>query len=269
MTSLVDGVREASLSVFDEGLLRGDGCFEAIRSYAGSPFAFTPHYQRLTRSAAALEIPCPAEPQLRSWVEEMAGEGGDCIIRIILTRGAAEHLPGRCVVLWQPLTPPSSELRLLPIAAPWHPGGEPWELTGVKTISYAPNMAATRLARNSSFDDALLVSKDGFVLEGPTFAVAWTRNGLIETPALDLGILDSVTSRLLLGAVEADGQRVVRGRFSLAEIAEASEVVAMSTVKEITAVVTIGESRFSPGSMSSYLRSLYRDLVKQDERVRT
>ncbi|HJR86514.1 MAG TPA: aminotransferase class IV [Acidimicrobiia bacterium] len=269
MTSLVDGAREEALSVFDEGLLRGDGCFEAIRSYAGSPFAFTPHYKRLTRSAAALEIPCPPAPQLRAWVGEMAAEGGDCIVRIILTRGSADRLPSRCIVLWQPLAPAASELRLLPVAAPWHPGGQPWELTGVKTISYAPNMAASRLARSGGFDDALLVSKDGLVLEGPTFAVAWTRNGVIETPALDLGILDSVTSRLLLSAVEADGQRVVRGRFSLAEMAEANEVVAMSTVKEVTAVVSVGESRYSPASLSAYMRSIYRDLVNQNERVRT
>lgn len=269
MTSLIDGVRAESLSVFDEGLLRGDGCFEAIRSYAGSPFSFISHYQRLTLSAAALKIPCPPEPQVRAWVEEMAGEGGDCIVRIILTRGSADRSPSRCVVLWQPLAPAASDLRLMPVAAPWHPAGEPWELSGVKTISYAPNMAASRLARSNSFDDALLVSSDGLVLEGPTFAVAWARNGAIETPALDLGILDSVTSRLLLGAAEADGQRVVSGRFSLAEMAEANEVVALSTVKEVTAVVTVGERRYSPGSLSAYLRTLYQALVKQDERVRT
>jgi branched-subunit amino acid aminotransferase/4-amino-4-deoxychorismate lyase len=92
---------------------------------------------------------------------------------------------------------------------------------------------------------------------------------VIETPSLDLGILDSVTSRLLLSAAVADGQRVVNGRFSLSEMADASEVVAMSTVKEVTAVVTVGESRYSPGDLTEYLRSLYRDLVKQNERVRT
>jgi branched-subunit amino acid aminotransferase/4-amino-4-deoxychorismate lyase len=130
-------------------------------------------------------------------------------------------------------------------------------------------MAASRVARSGGFDDALLISRDGFVLEGPTFGVAWTRNGVIETPSLDLGILDSVTSRLLLSAAVADGQRVVNGRFSLSEMADASEVVAMSTVKEVTAVVTVGESRYSPGDLTEYLRSLYRDLVKQNERVRT
>jgi branched-subunit amino acid aminotransferase/4-amino-4-deoxychorismate lyase len=52
-------------------------------------------------------------------------------------------------------------------------------------------------------------------------------------------------------------------------MADASEVVAMSTVKEVTAVVTVGEGRYSPGDLTEYLRSLYRDLVKQNERVRT
>ena len=269
MTALIDGIRQEAISVFDEGLLRGDGCFEAIRSYAGSPFAFTPHYQRLTRSSAALEIPCPPESQLRAWVEEMAGEGGDCIVRIILTRGSAGRSPSRCIVIWQPLTPAAAELRLLPVAAPWHPGGQNWELTGVKTISYAPNMAASRLARNSGFGDALLISRESLVLEGPTFAVAWSRNGAIETPSLDLGILDSVTSRLVLRAAVADGQRVVSGRFSLSEMAEAKEVVAMSTVKEVTAVAAVGDTQHSPGDLTAYLRNLYRDLVMQKERVRT
>lgn len=269
MTALIDGIRQGAISVFDEGLLRGDGCFEAIRSYAGSPFAFTPHYERLTRSSAALEIPCPPEPQLRTWVEDAAREGGDCIVRIILTRGSTGRSPSRCIVIWQPLAPAAAELRLLPVAAPWHPGGQDWELTGVKTISYAPNMAASRLARNGGFDDALLMSREGLVLEGPTFAVAWSRNGVIETPSLDLGILDSVTSRLVLRAAAADGQRVVSGRFFLSEMAEAKEVVAMSTVKEVTAVATVGDTGHSPGDLTAYLQNLYRDLVKQNERVRT
>ena len=268
MTSLIDGVRRESISVYDEGLLRGDGCFEAIRSYAGFPFAFSPHYHRLTKSAAALDIPCPPEQKVRAWVEELAGEGGDCIVRIVLTRGSALS-PSRCVVLWHPLVPSSAELRLLPVAAPWHPGGQHWQLTGVKTISYAPNMAATRLARNSGFDDALLISREGLVLEGPTFAVAWVRNGAIETPTLDLGILDSVTSRLLLRAAEGDGQRVIGGKFTLETMAEATEVIALSTVKEVSPVVQIGESFFAPGRLTDYLQGLYRSLIEQNERVRT
>ncbi|HEY3428132.1 MAG TPA: aminotransferase class IV, partial [Acidimicrobiia bacterium] len=146
MSSLIDGHRADSISVYDEGLLRGDGCFEAIRSYGGMPFAFADHYQRLTRSAAALDIPCPPEADLRNWVDELAEEGDECIVRVVLTRGSG--ISGRCIVLWQPVPAPAGPLRLLPVDAPWHPGGQRWELSGAKTISYAPNMAASRLARS-------------------------------------------------------------------------------------------------------------------------
>ncbi|MGH8957278.1 MAG: aminotransferase class IV [Acidimicrobiia bacterium] len=260
-TPLIDGHRQESISVYDEGLLRGDGCFEAIRAYDGKPFAFAPHYERLTRSAAALDIACPPATNLRAWVEEMAAEGGDCIVRVILTRGSGESSPGRCVVLWQPVAAKASNLRLLPVPAPWHPAGQPWELSGVKTISYAPNMAASRLARSRGFDDALLIAAAGVVLEGPTFAVAWIRDGVIETPDLDLGILDSVTSRLLLSAATATGQKVVSGRFQSDVLAGATEVVAMSTVKEVTPVTSIGNRDFKSGPITSQLIGLFRKLV--------
>jgi branched-subunit amino acid aminotransferase/4-amino-4-deoxychorismate lyase len=269
ITSLIDGHREDSISVYDEGLLRGDGCFEAIRSYDGVAFAFADHYKRLARSAAALDILCPPEESLRAWVDELAQEGGECIVRVVLTRGSGAS--SRCVVLWQPLPAPAGAIRLLPVEAPWHPGGHHWELSGVKTISYAPNMAASRLAQSEDFDDALLISREGFVLEGPTFSVAWFRAGLIETPGLDLGILDSVTSRQLLTAAAAEGMAIVTGRFRLDALAEASEVVALSTVKEVSPVIAVGENNFVPGAPTESLAHLYRRLVKneQKQRVRT
>lgn len=269
--ALIDGQRQsASISVFDEGLLRGDGCFEAIRSYSGFPFAFDRHYQRLTRSAEALGLDCPPASELRAWVEEMAAEGGDCIVRVVLTRGAGTSLPGRCVVIWHPVPATGVGLRLLDVLAPWHPGGESWELAGVKTISYAPNMAASRVARKAGYEDALLISRGGFILEGPTFAVAWVREGIIETPDLDLGILDSVTRRLLLAAAAEDGLSVVTGRFTLKTLGEATEVVALSTVKQVTPVVAVGRRTFAPGAVGLRLAALYKNLIQAEkEEVRT
>jgi 4-amino-4-deoxychorismate lyase len=263
-SAIVDGRPGDSISVFDEGLLRGDGCFEAIRAYDGVPFAFDLHFQRLQKSAAALEIGCPAASELRPWVEAMAAEGGDCIVRVILTRGAPDRLPSRCVVLWHPLTRAPSSLRLLPMPAPWHPQGEAWELSGVKTTSYAPNMAANRRARSAGYDDALLVSVDGLILEGPTFAVAWVGEGVLQSPGLELGILDSITSRLVLAAAEEAGWEVMRGRFELRSLQSAAEVVALSTVKEVTPVRAVGDWRFTPGVTTSRLSDLLRNLVEAD-----
>jgi branched-subunit amino acid aminotransferase/4-amino-4-deoxychorismate lyase len=132
-------------------------------------------------------------------------------------------------------------------------------------------MTASRLARSKDFDDALLISREGFVLEGPTFTVAWFRAGMIEIPSLDLGILDSVTSRQLLSAAAAEGMTIVSGRFRLDALAEATEVVALSTVKEVSPVIAIGESDFVPGAFTESLALLYRGLVESErnKRVRT
>ena len=262
MLALIDGDPSAeALSVFDGAVLRGDGCFEAIRSYHGRAFAFGEHYARLIRSAHALGIPVPAADRLRGWVGECAASGGDGIVRIVLTRGGSvpgSDSPSRCVVLWHPLPADSGSLRLMPVAAPWHPGGEKWELAGVKTISYAPNQAASRRAVELGGDDALLISREGYVLEGPTFAVAWVVDGSLETPSLDLGILESITRRFVLDDCSTLAISVREGRFPLSRLERAVEVMALSTVKEVTAVTQVGSLEYTVGPFTEQLLRTYR-----------
>ena len=112
-----------------------------------------------------------------------------------------------------PLPAPKAELSLLAVPAPWHPAGRAWELSGVKTISYAPNQAATRLAGEAGFDDALLLSDSGTILEGPTFSFAWIVGGVLETAGIDLGILDSITRQLIFADSPAVGSRGHGGPF--------------------------------------------------------
>jgi branched-subunit amino acid aminotransferase/4-amino-4-deoxychorismate lyase len=254
---LIDGEPgDGRLSVFDDGLLRGDGCFEAIRSYDGRPFAIDEHHRRLTASASALGIPVPAAEDLGRWIERVAAEGGDCIVRVVLTRGSTvptHTLPSRCVVMWHPIPPVAAEFSLLPVPAPWHPAGRPWELSGVKTISYAPNQAASRLARQRGYDDALLLSDSGLILEGPTFSFAWVIRGVLETPGLDLGILDSITRRIVVTDAPTLGIEVVEGRFELARLEEASEAMAISTVKQVAPVLRVGDWSRSAGDVAATL----------------
>ena len=157
--ALIDGELGDTISVFDEGLIRGDGCFEVIRSYRGNPFAFDLHYRRLLFSAAGLDLEAPSAELLSGWLEQLAA-GSDCLLRVVLTRGRPGER-GKCLVLRHPLPHLVGQLRLQTVVAPWHPGGSSWSLAGVKTISYAPNMAAGREARRAGFDDALLVSQTG------------------------------------------------------------------------------------------------------------
>jgi branched-chain amino acid aminotransferase len=266
VTTLVNGLpAEPNISVFDGAVLRGDGCFEAIRSYDGVPFAFAEHYQRLTRSARALRLPTPSLEDLRSWVGFCAEEGGDCVVRVVVTRGATGSgvdMPPACVVIWHQLPTPIQDLSMATVAAPWHPGGERWELAGVKTLSYAANQAATRLAQETGAHDALLISRAGEILEGPTFSVAWVREGVLETPSLDLGILESITRGLVLEGCRQLGVPVREGRYSLDGLHAASEVMALSTVKEVMPVHAVDDLRWEPGPVARNLSSFYRSLVQ-------
>jgi branched-subunit amino acid aminotransferase/4-amino-4-deoxychorismate lyase len=254
---LIDGESgEGRLSIFDDGLLRGDGCFEAIRSYDGRPFALDEHYRRLTASAAALGIPVPAATDLGDWIERVAAAGGDCIVRVVLTRGGTvpgHASPSKCVVMSHAIQSASHELSLLPVSAPWHPAGRPWELSGVKTISYAPNQASSRLARQRGYDDALLLSDSGTILEGPTFSFAWVVDGVLETAGLDLGILDSITRRLMVADSAILGIEVVEGRFDLSRLDLASEAMAISTVKQVAPVARVGDRTFAAGDVTATL----------------
>jgi branched-subunit amino acid aminotransferase/4-amino-4-deoxychorismate lyase len=266
MLVLIDGQPGVdTLSVFDGAVLRGDGCFEAIRSYRGRPFALREHYVRLSRSALALRLPVPTFEDLSSWVAACAADGGDCVVRVVVTRGIAvpgDERPSRCLVLWHPLPAVTEPLLLHPVTAPWHPGGEEWELAGVKTISYAANQAATRRAQDLGADDAVLINRSGVILEGPTFSVAWVVAGRLETPALGLGILESITRGLVLSDCRGLGIAVTEGRFTIDRLQRASEFLALSTVKEVASVAMVGSVRFEGGPITSKLAVAFRERVQ-------
>ena len=268
MRVLIDGQpvdpEAASISVFDWGLQRGDGLFEVFRSYAGTIFALDAHLDRLEAGAEKLQLPLPSRADMAEWLAAVAADGGDCRVRLVVTRGGDLpdiEAPSRCIVAWEHMSEPTSGLRLLPVAAPWHSGGTDWDLTGAKVISYAPNMSATRRAKNAGFDDALLIARDGWMLEGPTWTIAWFIDGVLETPAMDLGILASVTRSEVLETAADIGLTVVEGRWTLDRLEAAREVVALSTLKEVAPVVAVGDRTFQPGDATADLAQAFSERV--------
>lgn len=258
---LVNGVEaDGVVPVTDSSVLRGDGCFEVIRSYSGRPFTLHEHLSRLEASAKALDIPLPGRDDLGRWIEQVAASCGDCVVRVVVTRGSA--VPGTdgepiVIVFGHPTGKPEGPATLLPVSAPWHAAGVDWELAGAKVLSYAPNMAATRRAVAEGFGDALLITPEGVILEGPTFAVAWVVDGVLETPALDLGILDSITRRVMLEMASELEFEVVEGTWDLGRLDKAEEAMALSTVREIQPVSAIGRRRFHEGPVTADLARLF------------
>src|SRR3954452_17281362 len=173
----------------DEGLLRGDGIFEVIRVYDGVPFALDAHLARIETSAANLRLPLPAADLLgdeaRALLEQRGGASFDGSLRTLVTRG------GRRLLLTEPLPAQSTAESITLGVVTYSPTRV---LDGIKSLSYAGNMLCSRLARERSFDEALLVTPHGRVLEAPTSSIFWVDgDGALCTPPLDEHILASIT----------------------------------------------------------------------------
>lgn len=266
---LINGTRyapgEARLSVFDVGLQRGYGCFEAFRAYQGRIFRRDSHLDRLEMSASRLHIALPPRRDLERWADDRARVGGDCVVRMFVTGGVDPLHPGTessVVVIAEALPPPKASLEVEPVPAPWHPGGAVSELTGAKTLSYGPNLAAGLAARRMGADDALLTGRDGAVLEGPTYSVGWVYDGRLETPGIDLGILASITRRVALEVAPSCGLEVVEGAFPLERIVGADEVMALSTLKEVMPVTRIGDVVYGIGQHTMRLAEAFHAVVR-------
>jgi branched-chain amino acid aminotransferase len=222
---------EAMIPATDEGLIRGDGVFEVIRVYDGRPFAFDEHLRRLERSATNLRLPLDLEA-VRAEAHRIlayAGVGPDhATLRVLVTRG------GRRLMLTEPLAETPERVRLGSITyAPTR------LLDGIKSLSYAPNMLASRLARERGFDEALLVTPHGRVLEAPTSSIFWVAGEELLTPPLDDHILASITRAHVIELTGAS-ERVC----TLEDLASADEAFLASTTREVQPVAAVDDTVF-------------------------
>jgi branched-subunit amino acid aminotransferase/4-amino-4-deoxychorismate lyase len=267
---LMNGVatepEDAEVSVFDIGFQRGYGCFEAMRSYGGKVFRLEGHLNRLERSAEHLRIALVDRSTLTSWCETSA-LGGDGVLRVYVTGGTSAVELGTdnvTIVYLEPLPELPTSIRLDLLDAPWHSDGKVSELTGAKTLSYGPNLAATIEAKSKGFDDAALLGSDGGVLEGPTFSLAWVRDGILYTPGLDSQILESITREATLEVAEAIGVDVSVGQFHRDDLLGADEVFIMSTVREVMPVTEVAGVLFDAGETTMRLKEAFDALVRTE-----
>lgn len=216
---------EATIGLKDDGLYRGDGAFEVIRLYEGRPFALGDHLDRLGRSAAAIELSFD-RPALESEIEALLAMAGpvEGQLRLIVTRG------GRRIAATEPIPSHGETLRLATVT--YTPT---IILNGVKSISYAANMQATRLAKAQGADEAVLVRPEGTVLEPPTSSIFWVSpDGELRTPALSDGVLESITRDRLIKALA-----VAEGSWQVDDLLAATEAFLASTTREIQAVAAV------------------------------
>ncbi len=240
----------ATIPASDEGLLRGDGAFELVRVYAGRPFALPQHLDRLERTCATIRLSCDRrqlERDIGVLVAAMATASFD--VRIVLTRG------GQRLVLAEPMPQSPELLRLaLVVDTPRR------VLGGAKTLSYAGNMLARRLAVERGFDEALLVSPEGRVLELQTASFFYVdTDGVLCTPPLSDEILDSITRRVLFGRLP-----IVERPCTHERVLACREAFAASAAREVQPVGAIEDHVFddAPGSLTRAAQDAFWEEVE-------
>jgi branched-chain amino acid aminotransferase len=231
---MISPTLEATIALPDDGLYRGDGVFEVIRLYEGRPFALREHLDRLERSAASIELPVQRELVERELDALLEAFGpGDAQIRIVMTRG------GRRILLIENLPDRGFSVRLATVTY-----SPTVILTGVKSLSYAANMQATRIAKSRGADEALLVRPDGIVLEAPTSTIFWVSpEGGLRTPSIATGILESITRAHIVRALDVE-----EGEFGIDDLLGTPEAFLASTVREVQPVAAVdGKTLETPG----------------------
>ena len=254
--AIIDGhivpAGEARLPITDEGLVRGDAIFEVIRVYDGTPFALSEHLDRMAGSAANLRLAFDRdalEADTQALVH--AAPHLSCMVRLIVTR--AGHRIGIVEdrrVVDEPVT--LKTITYQPSLL----------LDQTKSVSYAANMQASRLAQEQGAGEALLVTPDGTVLEGPTFSIfaRLAEDGGFVTPPLSDHVLDSITRRILIAA------GAVEQAITADALAGAVEALAVSTAREVQPVSAI-DGRELPvvgGEESVRMQQAFRSRVDAD-----
>ncbi|HET6695636.1 MAG TPA: aminotransferase class IV [Gaiellaceae bacterium] len=249
---------EPVLHADDEAFLRGRGAFETIRVYGGRPFRLEDHLERLAASSERLDLPAVDTDAFRELAEQAIGAAGerDVVLRLYLTPGREGE--GRPTALAMVSTIPAvleerraAGMRMITVPLGLDPNlraDAPWLLGGVKSTSYAVNMAAEAEARRRGADDAVFLAAGRIVLEGPVTNVWWRRGRQLFTPALDLGILAGVTRSTLIEEAEGLGYAVREGAYPVAELAAAEEAFTSSSVREVMPVVELDGAPIGTGT---------------------
>jgi 4-amino-4-deoxychorismate lyase len=262
---------EPVLNADDEALLRGRAAFETTRVYAGTPFKLDEHLARLAGSAARIGLPPVDVEECENLARSALDAAGEpqAVLRLYWTAGREGSGRPTALALVSSIPAHLEEMRARGIKLIALPLGlqadlrafAPWLLGGVKSTSYAVNMAAEAEAKRRGADDAVFLASGDIVLEGPVTNVWWRLDRVLYTPALELGILAGVTRATLITEAAGLGYEVREGAFPRTHMAASEEAFTSSSVREVMPAIEldgkpVGDGR--PGPVARELQTRLR-----------
>lgn len=268
---------DAKISVYDHGLLYGDGVFEGIRSYAGNVFRLDQHLDRLWESAKAiyLKIPISKEEMAAAVVDTLAANDiTDGYIRLIITRGSGvlgldpnKTSDPQVIIITDHISLYPAELyqRGLEIVTAGTVRNHPAALSPrIKSLNYLNNVLAKIEAIQAGTLEALMLNTRGEVAECTGDNIFIVKNGELFTPPLDAGILDGITRQAVIELAEQRGLTVHSIPLVRHDVYVADECFLTGTAAEVIPVVKVDSREIgngTPGPITTDLIKRFRELV--------
>ncbi|MDG6926735.1 MAG: branched-chain-amino-acid transaminase [Nitrososphaerota archaeon] len=271
---------EAKVSVFDHGLLYGDGVFEGIRAFDGYVFKLVEHVDRLYESARCLEldIPMSKEAMADTVVETLRRNNlTSAYIRLVVTRGAGDMgvNPSLCkkstvfVIAESMATGFSKEPRVLSsIITSVRRDSVDATTHEIKSLNYLNSVLAVIEANRAKVDYPIMLDRRGFVSEGSTMNIFLVKNGNVLTPSPSSGILHGITRARLIGLCRELKYSVTERDITPFELFTADEAFFTGTLLGLASIGEVNGKKIGSGGVGPVTRELYdhfKEIVSRPE----
>ena len=273
--------KKAVVSVFDHGLLYGDGVFEGIRSYDGLIFKLREHIDRLYNSAAyiRLKIPMSKKKMIEAVVKTVkANRVTDGYIRLVVTRGAGDlgldprkcKAGGDVIIIADKIVlyPREFYKNGLKIITASTRRNLPEAINPrIKSLNYLNNILAKIEAIDAGVQEAIMLTHGGLVAECTGDNIFIVKNKRLSTPFTDVGALEGITRQTVIDVAEESGISFTERNLRLRDICNADECFLTGTAAEIVPVVRVDNKRIGggrPGPVTNMLLEKFRETTKTE-----
>lgn len=271
---------QAKVSVFDHGLLYGDGVFEGIRAFDGYVFKLAEHVDRLYESARCIEldIPMSKEGMNETVVETLRRNNlGSAYIRLVVTRGVGDMgvNPALCkkatvfVIAEAMATGFAKDPKILStVVSSVRRDSVDSTSHEIKSLNYLNSVMAVIEANRAKVDYPVMLDHRGFVSEGSTMNIFVVKNGNVITPASSAGILHGITRSRIIGLCKELKYSVVERDMTPFELFTAEEAFFTGTLLGLAAVGEVNGRKIGSGNVGPVTRELYdnfKEIVSRPE----
>jgi len=266
---------KATVSVFDHGVLYGDGVFEGIRAYGGIVFKLDEHVERLFNSAKVLHLDIPlSRHEVADAIMETVRKNQlrDAYIRVVVTRGTGDlgvdpvscKTPTMFIIAEQSQTSLGSGVPRLVSLVTASVRRDTVDATSheVKSLNYLNSILAKMEARRVGADDALMLDHRGFVSESSACNIFIVKDNRIATPATSAGILHGITRARIIRLCTDLGLEVSERDITPFELLTADEAFLVGTKSEILAVGLVNGTKVGSGTVGPVVRRLTSEFAK-------